>query len=366
MKTIVISAVNLVEAGTLVILRDCLKYLSQLAEQGEYRIVAVVYKRSLAEFSNIEYIETQWPKRRWINRLWYEYVSMKDLSKRIGPVYLWFSLHDTSPTVVAERRAVYCHNSFLFYPWKFHDLLFAPKITLFALFSKYIYRPNINHNRYIVVQQEWFRRALHQLFSIDRKKIIVAPPTLKLRGIAQTERGTDSCYSFIFAGSPNSHKNFEVICRASEILYQKGLKNFRVHLTVVGTENKYAKWLYKNWGHLPFIHFMGFVSREVLERYYAGCNCLIYPSKAESWGLPISEFAQFGKPMLLADLPYARDTANGCEHVSFFCPDQPEELASLMKKLIKGDQSFLKPVPKLTLEQPCALSWAETFGILLS
>ena len=45
-KTIVISAVNLVEAGTLAILKDCLSYLSALAEQNEYRIVAIVYKKN--------------------------------------------------------------------------------------------------------------------------------------------------------------------------------------------------------------------------------------------------------------------------------------------------------------------------------
>lgn len=365
MKTIVISAVNLVEAGTLAILRDCLQYLSQLAEQGEYRIVALVYRQSLVDFPNIEYIETQWPKKRWINRIWYEYVSMKVISKGIGPIYLWFSLHDTSPSVLAERRAVYCHNSFPFYRWKLHDLVFAPKIALFAMFSRYIYQPNIHRNKYLVVQQYWFRTALQRLFNIDRKKIIVAPPTLKFCAIASVGDVADGCYSFIFAGSPNSHKNFEVICRAAEILQKEGFQNFKIHLTVSGTENKYAKWLYKNWGHLPSIHFMGFVSRELLEQYYAVCKCLIYPSKVESWGLPISEFAQFGKPMLLADLPYAHDTANGCEQVSFFDPDQPRELASKIKKLVEGDRTLLITVPKISLEQPCATNWEETFCILL-
>ncbi len=35
-----------VEAGTLAILKDCLSYLSALAEQNEYRIVAIVYKKN--------------------------------------------------------------------------------------------------------------------------------------------------------------------------------------------------------------------------------------------------------------------------------------------------------------------------------
>ena len=34
-------------------------------------------------------------------------------------------------------------------------------------------------------------------------------------------------------------------------------------------------------------------------------------------GLPISEFSEFNKPMLLADLSYAQETAAGSEQVAF-------------------------------------------------
>lgn len=365
MKTIVISAVNLVEAGTLTILKDSLSYLSALAQQGEYRIVAVVHKKSLVDFANIEYIETQWTKKRWINRLWYEYVSMRSISKKIGPVYLWFSLHDTTPSVFAERRAVYCHNAFPFYRWKMHDLLFSPKIVLFALFSKYIYRPNIHANRHIVVQQEWLRKGLHDMFGINKNKIIVTPPAqprlISSSGIASK----NSCYSFLFASSPNSHKNFEVICKAAEILLKEGIVDFKVHLTIKGNENRYAKWLHQNWGHLSIINFMGFVSRQVLEQYYGTSDCLIYPSRIESWGLPISEFAQYEKPMLLADLPYAHDTGAGSKAISFFDADDAKTLAAQMKALIKGDHSFLKEVRKEPLQEPFSLGWEDMFNKLL-
>ena len=57
MKTIVISAVNLRKGGTLTILRNCLEYLSTLAQTGEYRIVALVHRKELALYPGIEYIE---------------------------------------------------------------------------------------------------------------------------------------------------------------------------------------------------------------------------------------------------------------------------------------------------------------------
>ena len=48
-KTIVVSAVSLRKGGTLTILRDCLCYLSTLAVDGHYRIIALVHKRELAD-----------------------------------------------------------------------------------------------------------------------------------------------------------------------------------------------------------------------------------------------------------------------------------------------------------------------------
>src|SRR5690606_35088406 len=166
MKTIVISAVNLNKGGTLTILRDCLSYLSTLAVQNEYRIVAIVYKKELADFPNIEYIETQWPKKRWINRLWFEYVSMRKISKQLDPVYFWLSFHYNSPSVLNQHRYVYCHKPFPFYKWKIQECLFAPKIVLFALFSKFIYQKNIKKNDYVIVQQQWIKKEFIRLFGL--------------------------------------------------------------------------------------------------------------------------------------------------------------------------------------------------------
>lgn len=369
MKTIVISAVNLVEAGTLAILSECLAYLSAFNSSEEYRIVAIVHQKRLASYPNIEYIETQWPKKRWVNRLWYEYVSLKKISQEIGPIFLWVSLHDTTPSVIAERRAVYCHNSFSFYRWRIRDLLFAPKIAAFALFTKYIYQKNINKNDYLVVQQDWFRVGMSQMFSLPKEKIIVAPPqTLELKLNRHQSNMTTPIFSFVFAASPNSHKNFEVICKAAMILEKEmGKDKFKVFLTLRGDENKYAKWLYSNWGaKVSSLDFIGFLRRETLLDYYAKSHCLIFPSKVETWGLPISEFKTFDKPMLLADLPYAYETAAGASRVAFFDPEQPRALAEQMLLLIQGETSFLNPVPQVNIEAPVTHSWQELFDVLLA
>lgn len=369
MKTIVVSAVNLNTGGTLTILRECLTYLSGLAGTGNYRVVALVHKQELADYPGIEYIQMQWPKKSWIQRLWCEYVTMYAISKQLSPVYLWLSLHDTTPTVRAERRAVYCHNPFPFYQWSISECLLAPKIVLFALFSKYIYWRNIHRNTYVIVQQVWIKNEFIRLFKLEPKKIIVAKPSVTYEDILKhaEEHRHNGKYRFFFAAAPNTHKNFECICRAGKTLEKSiGKNKFEVCLTLKGDENAYARWLYFVWGRkVSSIRFVGYLDKKNLYSHYAACDCLIFPSKVETWGLPITEFAGLNKPMLLADLPYAHETAAGCREVSFFDPKSHAMLAAQMKSLVEGNVTLLKPVSENCVTQPVTESWDELFNRLL-
>ena len=368
MRKIVISAVNIVEAGPLTILKDCLTFLSQYAEKNDIEVIAILNREGLIDLPNIYYKYYAWPKKRWFNRIWFEYKSLKKISKDIGPVYLWFSLHDTSPNVEAVKRAVYCHNAFLFYKWNLNELKFAPKIALFAMFTKFIYWPNIKKNNFLVVQQEWLKEGLSKMYQIKPSKIIVAKPNNSISTIQiTTDLENYPKYTFVFPGSPNSHKNFEILCEAAEILEKEyKLENFEVMITVAGHENPYAAWLKKKWGHVKTINFLGFVRKEDLNMIYQKSHCLVFPSKIESWGLPISEYSIYDKPMLLANLPYANETAQGSKKVSFFEPNNAGQLALQMKALIQNNTTILKPVPKRPLIGPVADSWGQLFAYLLN
>lgn len=373
MKTIVVSAVNLRKGGTLNILRQCLEYLSHLKEEkeDEYRIIALVHKKSLASFNNIEYIEIPWAIRSWGHRLWCEYITMFKISKELGTVDLWLSLHDTTPRVKAIRQAVYCQTSFPFFRWTFNDFRFDFKIPLFAIFTKYAYLVNIKKNRYLIVQQEWLRDGFSKMFNLKKEQFIVAPPPRKK--IRSSISVGDEFHSqhhkvqFFYPATPDCHKNFEVICRAAQLLEREiGCDKFKIILTINGTENKYAKWLHHNWGHLSSLSFVGFLDEKTLYHTYSTTDCLIFPSRIETWGLPISEFLPSGKLLLLADLPYAHETSPGASSVSFFDAMSSKALKEQMKKIIDGDLSSFTSNPEKPLLEPYAHTWRDLFVLLLS
>lgn len=364
MKTIVVSAVNIRKGGTLTILRDCLQYLSTLA--GDYRVVALVHKRELCDYEGIEYIEMPDIIKGWGKRLWCEYGTMHRISKELAPVYLWLSLHDTTPRVVAEHRAVYCQTSFPFLKLKTNDWRFDYKIGLFGLFTRLAYRINIKKNDYLIVQADWLREGFSRMFRLPKERFIVAPPRHTIDDKVYNSEESPVC-TFFYAATPDCHKNFEQICQAAQQLENSiGKNRFKVVLTIKGTENKYAQWLYEQWKGVDSIVWHGFMDRDTLYQHYAMADCLIFPSRIETWGLPISEFAPYEKPMLLADLPYAYETAAGTRHTAFFNPEKPEELKVMMQRLIDGDTGFLGEVKKRKLEEPVAEDWNALFAKLLN
>ena len=372
-RTLVISAVNLRKGGTLTILRQCLCYLSERATQENLRVVALVHKKELCRYPGIEYIEIPWSVKSWFHRLWCEYVTMNRISKQLeqlyGPICLWLSLHDTTPRVRADRQAVYCQTSFPFLHGKWTDLRFDKKIILFRFFSLLAYSLHVKRNRWLVVQANWLRDGLAQKLRLPVERFIVAPPVaypLTACTNGRTAKDHARPYTFLYVATPDCHKNFETLCEAARLLEKEASSPvFRVAVSIDGSENRYAAWIKKCWGTVKSIDFCGFLSAECLRKHYAEDDCLVFPSRVETWGLPITEFGVTGKPMLLADLPYAHETAAGQPYVSFFPAEDAHSLAYQMKRLLTGDDSALKSVPEQE-QKPCwAKDWEELFDILL-
>lgn len=363
-EKVVVSAVNLVNGGPLTILQKCMEALSFYAITHNVEVIALIHKKDLCDYPNIAYIEIPWAKKSWINRLFFEYIYTKKISKRIKPK-LWMSLHDITPNVEADIRVVYCHNPTPFYHPKIKDAKFNYKEFIFSLFYRYLYRINIHKNDFVIVQQNWLKDAFIKMFTLKKDKVIVSRPIEKIEKRVFIDRRKKNDFIFLFPAFPRTFKNFEVICDACAILEKKGFEDYKVLLTLSGTENSYAKYLYQRYKHLKTVSFCGLLPKERVYLLYEETDCLIFPSKLETWGLPISEFAIFKRPMLVADLPYAHETAAGAEKVCFFNPYNPKELAERMEEIVKNNDSSLSSVPIAKSDFMSITSWEGLFDKLL-
>ncbi|GHU71076.1 hypothetical protein FACS189413_12330 [Bacteroidia bacterium] len=363
MKIIVVSGVNLFRGGTLKIMQDCIAALSAFAGNN-YRIIALVHnEKQYPEYENVEYIAYPKSRKSWFYRLYYEYIGFKKLSKQLKP-YAWFSLHDTTPNVIAEKRMVYCHNTFSFFHAHWKDVFMQPNIVLFSLVTRYIYQINIHKNTYIVVQQEWLRKAFEKMFSV--RNVVVSLPVQTTSLIAVPERpDSNEKIQFFYPATPMIHKNYEVICRATSLLVEAGITNFEILLTFDGTENRYAKEIFDQYHSLPNLRFTGFLNREEMNEAYRNCDCLLFPSKVESWGLPITEAKELNKPLLVSDLPYAKETVGKYDQVKFFDPDNETQLAEWMKNYIAGSLDY-DETKEIRYKEPFTRNWNELIQYLFA
>lgn len=362
-KTIVVSGVNIRKGGTLTIMRDCLKYLSDYLSVNN-RVVALVHNRDLFPYDGIEFIECADSARGWLRRLRTEYIDMSRISREIGHIDLWLSLHDTTPRVEADIQAVYCQTSFPFLRWHFRDGLFDKKIPLFALFTRFAYRVNVHRNKYLIVQQCWLRDRLSRLLGVALDKFIVFPPQKYFPTIPA--KAPEDVVKFCFVSTPDCHKNFETLCAAAEKLEDIiGIGRFKVILTMSGSENKYSNWIYKKWGHVSSIEFRGLLDLPQLVELYSEADCMVFPSRVETWGLPISEFMTTGKPLLLANLPYAIETSAGASQVAFFPAENCDVLSALMKNVVDRDYHAFQANDLRVNTAKKVSTWEKLFDMLV-
>lgn len=362
MKKVVISGINIIEGGALSVYKDCLKYMNEII--NNYKVIALVHNKNL--FSNlnlskeIEFIEFENSKRSWFKRCYYEYFYFKKFSKKLRP-YLWLSLHDITPNVETEKLVVYCHNPTPFYNMKFRDIKYDKKVFLFSKFYKYLYKINIRKNNYVIVQQNWIKKEFKKMYGI--KNIVVAPPENNY-SVKFEEKKEIENNSFFYPSFPRVFKNFEIICQAVELLEKENINNFKVYLTIDGSENLYSKEIIEKYKNLKCIEFLGLIPREKVFENYSRVECLIFPSKLETWGLPISEFKQFNKPIILSDLPYAHETVGNFDKCLFFNPNSAEELKNQMLKIINKKNSFTENKKEINKDL-YAENWEELFEVLL-
>ena len=363
-ELIVLSGVNLRSGGTLAIFEDVLSHANNFLSE-KYRVIALVHSREKFlnyKYQKIEFIEFPSSSSSYFVRFYLEFYYFKKISQDLNP-YLWLSMQDLSANVSSKISAVYCHNATAFYKVSLKEAMYDRVFFLQNMLYKFFYSINIRSNDYIVVQQNWLREKFHDIFEIEKNKIIVSLPQAKKYFQSRECNTQDKDFIFFYPSLPRVFKNFELIFEATKILNSRDIRsNFKVIVTIDGSENAYTKNLLNNYSDIPNIEFIGLISRDEVQEIYKTSDCLIFPSKLETWGLPVSESKEFGLPILIADLPYAHETINNYDKSLFFNPYDVTDLSDKMTKAMNNDYSdhFISDP-----EQPFCHDWNELFKILL-
>lgn len=364
-KHVVLSAVNIYTGGMLTIVRSFLGAVTETRAFGRQAYDVTLFCHRAADYADlatrgVTLIEIPVSRTNWLVRLFLEYVWFGIWSRR-RDVDVWISLHDITPNVQARRRFVYCHNPVPFFdgpsPGRWNV-----RFELFRRFYKWVYIINLRRNDAVIVQQKWMRQAFVHRFGSDPARTIVARPVA--RSVASPEafrpRPEGGEIRLLFPALPEAFKNFDVLLQAMRRL---GDLPVRLILTLSGKENRFSRALRRRYRDLQNVDFIGLVPQAGLFRLYQEVDAMVFPSLLESWGLPLSEFRRFGKPIFAADRDYARDTLSGYENAAFFDPKDPDKLAEMLGRFVTA-RDIPRVISEIKHEPPYAENWEELLALL--
>ena len=161
-----------------------------------------------------------------------------------------------------------------------------------------------------------------QFKNIDASKVhVITPdkPNIDIEKIVSNSEFKDNRKLFIYPAVDACYKNHKIILEALKAINIEQLNKIHVLFTVDKKSNV-AKLVNKYKLENVCICIGMRQYKELLEIYKAA-DVFVYPSKIESYGLPLIEASAFGLPILASDLPYAREVLREYQNVKFVNPD---------------------------------------------
>jgi glycosyltransferase involved in cell wall biosynthesis len=149
-------------------------------------------------------------------------------------------------------------------------------------------------------------------------------------------------YDFVYVATDEAHKNHLTLLEAWRLLADAGHTPV-LALTVPVTSKLAPKIAEFSKRHQLNINNLGEMNSPEISRLYQMSAALIFPSTAESLGLPLIEAAQHGLPILAPEMDYVRDIVTPSET---FDPHSPVSIARAVRRFLRA------PEPAITLGTP--------------
>ncbi|MDT7933112.1 MAG: glycosyltransferase [Sphingomonadaceae bacterium] len=198
-----------------------------------------------------------------------------------------------------------------------------------------------------------FERAWLRAFRANADRWLVQTPTMAaalaatlpgariepmpFRAPEPVERA-DRGARFIYPASGEAHKNHARLVEAWALLAAEG---FRPPLALTLDPAATAE-LIARAGRGPLtIDALGTIGRDRLRAELARSAALIFPSLAETFGLPLLEAAEAGLPILACERDFVRDV---CVPAETFDPVSPRSIADAVRRFLSSPRAPVQPL----------------------
>jgi glycosyltransferase involved in cell wall biosynthesis len=111
------------------------------------------------------------------------------------------------------------------------------------------------------------------------------------------------------------------------------------------------------------IHFLGFVTDEDLLQLYNACECFVFPSFYEGFGIPVLEAMACGRAVICSNASSIPEVANGA--ALLFDPENSGEMVSALADVLRNSDLRTR-MERLGVQRASQFTWQKTAEMTLN
>lgn len=331
MDRVVVYDVAASTSGALGILED---FYEQAINDPSCEYLFLVSTSKLQPTDNVKIKAYPWIKRTWVHRLFFDWIIAPRLVKQVAPNFV-LSLQNTRIPRVGISQVVYEHNSL---PKPFCEVSFSllkePNLWVRQNILGRMIISSLKGADGVIVQSEWMKKRCVDGLGIASTKIEVRPPRIK--NLPKTHYEKQNTTTFFYPATHVTFKNHALILDACRMINSNAsMGSYRVLFTLSGDEDKSTREMRRivEEEKLP-IEFVGWMKRDDVYEQYSR-SVLLFPSRVESFPLPLYEASSIHAPIIAPNQPYAREALADVLDCSFYQQDDPVSLCAAMRLYIR-------------------------------
>ncbi|MEO0968825.1 MAG: glycosyltransferase family 1 protein [Cyanobacteria bacterium J06639_18] len=198
---------------------------------------------------------------------------------------------------------------------------------------------SIDKSQKIICISDFTRQSFIQKLNVPKEKLDVVPICIqeRLPELADSIVGkylaslklAGKKYAF-YPANYWQHKNHRFLLAAYGV-YKRQFPDDSLDLVFTGAlehEEHQLREAVERMGLGEKVHFLGFLGEEALTSVWQSCECLIFPSLYEGFGIPVLEAMRFGKPVLCSNVASLPEVAG--DAALYFNPRKLDEIVSAL------------------------------------
>jgi glycosyltransferase involved in cell wall biosynthesis len=352
---ILINCFNLRSAGTLVTAKNLLEALAR--QDGSWHYTVLVPEgfdyEALSLGKNFTLIPIKTPFAYRFYRLYFDHIGIRRLISKIRPA-AYLALGNIGPVRLPVPQIVLFHNPF-YLDWNnFSDARISEKII--KAMERHFFAKTVRNTAFFIAQTEYMKQRLKEVWNVDDDKISVIPnalpSALRIPEDAPSDGSmeSDESWEFLYVSRYYPHKNHDFLIPVAHGLLRNKVSEARLLVTIDEniTEGRAFLDRVRKEGLQDIIQNIGEIGHDLLKNRYRRCTALFFPSLMETFGMPLLEAMAFGKPILAAEMPYARDL---CDQAAlYFDPRNPDSAMEAIRK-VRTDRSLRESLSRSSLQR---------------